>query len=394
MPTVPNFDAIWEAELERRRAAGRLRTLRATARLDVGRIRVGGRTLLDLSSNDYLGLAGHPALARGAARFAEQWGVGAGASRLVTGNLEPFEAIEAKVARAKGSEAALVLASGWQANASLLPALLDRRILPGEPLVFSDELNHASMRHGCRAAKAQVIAYRHLDLDHLAELLEANAGRPGPKFLLSETVFSMDGDQADVPALAALAERHGAFLYLDEAHATGILGEEGYGLAAGLEGVGIVVGTFSKALGCFGAYAACSEKLRAYLVNRCSGIVYSTGLPPPVLGAIDAAWDLVPTLGKERERLHRNAERLRGGLAAAGLDVGRSSTPIVPLLLGEDARAMRVARELEEAGFLAMPIRPPTVPEGTSRIRFSVRADHRPEDLDRVVELLAAAALA
>lgn len=388
---MPSFDAIWEEELARRRAAGRLRTLRATARLPGGRIRVDGRILVDLSSNDYLGLAGHPALAEGAARCAEQWGAGAGASRLVTGNLEPLEALEAKIARAKGSEAALVLTSGWQANASILAAILDRRTLPGEPLVFADELNHASMRHGCRAARARVLAYRHLDLDHLAELLEENASWTGPKFILTETVFSMDGDRADVSALADLAARHGAFLYLDEAHATGILGPDGYGLATGLACEGMVVGTFSKALGSFGAYVACSKTLRDFLINRCSGIVYSTALPPPVLGAIDAAWDLVPTLEKKRERLHANAERLRRGIADLGLSFGNSTTPIVPLLLGDDARAMRLGRTLEEAGFLAVPIRPPTVPEGTSRIRFSIRADHREDDLDRVIEILAAA---
>lgn len=392
MQDVRQFEKFWEAELERRRAGGRLRALRGTERLGGGRIRVQGRVLLDFSSNDYLGLTRHPALAEGAARYAEQWGVGAGASRLVCGNLEPLEALEAKIARAKGSEAALVLASGWQANASILPALLDPRMLPEPPLVFSDELNHASMHHGCRAAKVRVIGYRHLDLDHLESELRAHQASTAPKFILSETVFSMDGDRADVSALIEIAERHGAFLYLDEAHATGVLGESGYGLTAGFgDRVGLVVGTFSKALGSFGAYAACSATLRAYLVNRCSGVVYSTALPTPLLGAIDAAWDLLPTLDAERARLHENAERLRRHFAKAGLDVSRSTTQIVPAILGSDERAVALAASLEEAGFLALPIRPPTVPEGTSRIRFTLSAHHRPEDVDRLAEVVRAA---
>ena len=202
----------------------------------------------------------------------------------------------------------------------------------------------------------------------------------------------MDGDRADVSALIEIAERHGAFLYLDEAHATGVLGESGYGLTAGFgDRVGLVVGTFSKALGSFGAYAACSATLRAYLVNRCSGVVYSTALPPPLLGAIDAAWDLLPTLDAERARLHENAERLRRHFAKAGLDVSRSTTQIVPAILGSDERAVALAASLEEAGFLALPIRPPTVPEGTSRIRFTLSAHHRPEDVDRLAEVVRAA---
>ena len=389
---MPRFDEIWEAELRRREEAGRLRRLRAVERPAEGRIRTGGRFLVDFSSNDYLGLSRHPALAERAALFAGRWGTGAGASRLVTGNLEPLEELERKVARAKGAEAALVLASGWQANASVLAALLDPRTLPGEPLVFADELNHASMRQGCRTARARVLSYRHLDLDHLESLLRAHAAHAGPRFVLSETVFSMDGDVADVQGLIQLADRYGAFLYLDDAHATGVLGPDGYGLAGGEAAeAGLVVGTFGKALGAFGAYVACSRKLRDFLVNRCSGIVYSTALPPPVLGAADAAWELVPSLGAERKRLHENARRLRERLAAAGVDVGRSSTQIVPAILGSDERAVRVAAALEEAGFLALPIRPPTVPEGTSRIRLSACAHHRPDQIDRLADVLAAA---
>ncbi len=389
------LNSIWRDALEARAQQGRLRSLREARRLGAGRVLVDGRTLIDFSSNDYLALTRHPELARRAAAFASEWGVGAGASRLVCGNLEPLQRIEEKVAAAKGTEAALLLASGWQTNASVLPALFDRRVLGGEPLVFSDRLNHASIHHGCNAASVRQLRYRHLDLNHLEGLLREHASEPAPKFILSETVFSMDGDRLDVPALVELAERHGAFLYLDEAHATGVLGRDGFGLAAGLgRRAGLVMGTFSKALGGFGGYVACSSALRDHLVNGCSGFVYSTGLPPPILGAIDAALDLVPTLESERLRLHQNAALLRDRLQAAGFDTGTSTTQIVPVLLGSEQRAVTIARALEDAGYLGVAIRPPTVPEGGSRIRFSLSAAHTQADVNGLADALIAAATA
>lgn len=374
-----NWDALWTAALARWEEEGRRRRLRSVARLGGGRIRVGGRELWDFSSNDYLGLAHHPALAEGAKAFARRWGTGAAGSRLVTGNLEPFEEVERRIAELKGKEAALVFPSGWQTNASLLPALLDERFLGRPPLVFADKLNHASIHHGCRAAGVRQIRYRHLDLDHLEALLVRHQGEKAARFIVSETVFSMDGDRADVAGLAALATRHGAFLYLDEAHATGVLGPKGAGLAAGIEGVDLVMGTFSKALGSQGGYVACSAALRDFLVNRGGGFVYSTGIAPSTLGAIDAALRIAPTLDAERRALQEMAGSLREAFHAAGLDTGGSSTQIVPLILGDDGRVRSLARKLEEAGFLGVPIRPPTVPEGGSRIRLSLSAVHSPE---------------
>ncbi|AKU92012.1 8-amino-7-oxononanoate synthase [Vulgatibacter incomptus] len=386
------LDRIWIDALANLESAGRLRALRAVERLEGGRVSHGGRTLLDFSSNDYLGLSRHPELARRAADFAQRWGAGASSSRLISGNLEPFAQVEEKVAAAKGTEAAMVLASGWQTNAGVLPALFDARILGKEPLVFSDKLNHASIHQGCRAAGVRQLRFRHLDLDHLEALLIRHQADSAPKFVVSESVFSMDGDQADVPALVALAERFGAFLYLDEAHATGVLGKDGFGLAAGLgDRIGLVMGTFSKALGGFGGYVACSKPLRDYLVNRCSGLVYSTGLPPAVLGAMDAALDLVPTMGADRLRLQRNAASFRDRLRAAGIDVGPSTTQIVPAIVGADRLAVAIARRLEEEGFMAAAIRPPTVPEGTSRLRFSLSAAHRSEDVERLADATIAA---
>jgi 8-amino-7-oxononanoate synthase len=372
----------------------RLRRLRPVAPRGAGKVARDGRLLVNFSSNDYLGLAAHPALIARAREWTEALGTGSCASRLVCGTLEAHERIEAKVAAFKETEAALIFASGFQANATVLPALLDRRTVVGAaPLVFADALIHASLHHGCRAAGISPLFFRHNDLGHLEELLAATAGDPGPRLILTESVFSMDGDRADVPALADLARRHDAFLYLDEAHATGVLGERGAGLASLARGeVDLVMGTFSKALGSFGAYVAGSRTLRDYLVNRCAGFIYSTALPPPVLGAIDAALDLVPRLEAERRHLQAQAERLRAGLRAAGFDTGASSTHIVPVLTGDEAQTMALAAVLEGEGLLGVAIRPPTVPPGGSRIRFSLTAAHQPDDVDRLVAALTRAA--
>ncbi len=388
-PIMLDFDERWRRCLEQLDADGRRRRLRTAARLAGGRIDLAGRSLVDFSSNDYLGLSHHPELIRRTALFAERWGAGSGASRLVCGNLPPFTDVEAKLAQGKGAPAALVFVSGFQANASILPALFDSRVLGAEPLVYCDRLNHASLIHGCQAAGVRQIRFRHNDLGHLEQLLAAPNPGGRPRFIVTETVFSMDGDRADIAGLAALAERHGAFLYLDEAHATGVLGEGGFGLARGLAGPRcLVMGTFSKALGGFGAYAACGALLRDYLVNRCGGLIYATALPPAVLGAMDAALDLVPTLDAERARLAAHGDRLRAAMAEAGLDTGASSTQIVPVFLGDEARALAVASALEAEGLLGVAIRPPTVPAGTSRIRFALSARHSEEDVDRLIETL------
>lgn len=390
---MSRFDHLFAARLGGLEAQHQLRRLRPVAPQRAGVVMRDGRRLINFSSNDYLGLAAHPALIARAREWAEALGTGAGASRLVCGTLAAHEQIEAKVAALKQTEAALILASGFQANGTVLPALLDRRTVGPTPLVFADALIHASLHHGCRAARIKPLFFRHNDHAHLEELLAATAAEPCPRFILTESVFSMDGDRADVPALATLAERHEAFLYLDEAHATGVLGEHGAGLAALARGrVDLVMGTFSKAFGSFGAYVAGSRTLREYLINRCAGFIYSTALPPPVLGAIDAALDLVPTLDAERRHLQALGERLRTGLRAAGFDTGASTTQIVPALIGDEAQTVALSAALERDGILGVAIRPPTVPPGSSRIRFALTAAHTTGDADRLVASLARAA--
>ncbi|WP_288803970.1 8-amino-7-oxononanoate synthase [uncultured Novosphingobium sp.] len=376
---MKRLDSFLEAALARIDSAGQRRSLRPAALLPAGRIRREGRDLVDFSSNDYLGLARHPLLAERAAAWTHAHGTGSGASRLVTGTSAAHLALEARIAQFKHAEAALVFASGWQANAAVIPALI--AAMPGVA-VFADRLIHASMHAGIAVSGARQHRFRHNDLDHLEQLLASKGAEAPARLILTESVFSMDGDRADVLRLAEIAERHDAVLYIDEAHATGVLGPGGAGLSALAPGrVDVIMGTFSKALGGFGAYIAGSQVLVDYLLNAASGMIFTTAPPPAVLGAVDAALDLVPTMAAERAHLAALGEQLRAGLARLGLDYAQSSTQIVPAVIGAEADAMALSRKLEEAGFLAAAIRPPTVPPGTSRLRLALRATHAPDDI-------------
>lgn len=368
-----------------------LRRLRAMQAMPAGRVQVTDRQLINFSGNDYLGLAQHPLVLARSQDFAARFGAGAQGSRLVCGTSPAHEALEQKLASAKGTEAALLFASGWQANAAILPALFD---LAGKnaaaPLIFTDKLNHASLHQGCRASGLKQVRFRHNDLHHLEAQLQARSDIPGQRFIITESVFSMDGDRCDVAQLAQIAARYDAFLYLDEAHATGVLGPQGMGLS-GLApgGIDLIMGTCSKALGGFGAYVAGSRALCDYLANACSGFIYTTALPPAVLGAIDAALDLVPGMDEQRTTLMQNAALLREGLAALGLDTANSSTQIVPALIGDAQCALSLSTRLEARGFLVSAIRPPTVPEGTSRLRIALSAVHCKDDVLGLLDALA-----
>ena len=378
-----SFDDLLGEALASVRARGRWRELRPAALAPGGRIVRNGCELVDFSSNDYLGLSGHPLLAERAGEWARSHGAGAGASRLVTGTNPAHVALEGRIAAFKGTEAALLFASGWQANATVIPALL--AAAPGMA-VFADRLVHASMHAGMTGQRQH--RFHHNDLAHLAELLEQH-GRAAPaRLILVESVYSMDGDRADIPALAALAREHDALLMVDEAHATGVLGPSGAGLCAGIAGVGVIMGTFSKALGSFGAYVAGSAALRDWLVNAASGFIFSTAPPPAVLGAIDAGLDLVPGMEAERAHLAALADRLRQGLAERGIDAANSSTQIVPAIIGSEADALALSERLAAHGMLAAAIRPPTVPPGTSRLRIALRASHSAADVDSLLAAL------
>jgi glycine C-acetyltransferase/8-amino-7-oxononanoate synthase len=349
---------------------------------------LAGRPVLLLCSNDYLGLAAHPRVREAAAEAALRWGAGAGASRLISGNMEPHHLLEERLAAFKGYEAALLFGSGYLANVGAISALAG----PGE-VVFSDELNHASIVDGCRLARAETFVYRHGDVEHLAWGLREGEGRGS--LIVTDGVFSMDGDVAPLEDLTRLARNHGCRLMVDEAHATGALGPGGRGsvAAAGLSGeADLVVGTLGKALGSYGAYVCASAELREYLLNTARSFIFSTALPPPALAAALAALELLEAEPELVQRLNANAAALREGLAAEGLAAGGGESQIVPLEVGDAAATMELCERLLERGVFAQGIRPPTVPEGSSRLRFSVMATHEETELREAARLAGEAA--
>jgi 8-amino-7-oxononanoate synthase len=372
------------AELE---SSGLRRRLRLIEGPQGPRVLLDGRRVLLLCSNNYLGLAGHPRLREAAADAALTLGTSAGASRLISGSMSIHTELEARLAAFKGTEAALLFGSGYLANSGTIAALARR----GE-VVFSDELNHASIIDGCRLAGAETFVYRHTDIEHLEWGLRRARGRAA--LIVTDGVFSMDGDLAPLPELAILARRHRSRLMVDEAHATGCMGPGGRGsvAAAGLTGdVDVIVGTLGKALGGYGAYVSGSRELADFLVNSARPFIFSTAPPPPVVAAASAALELLVERPDRVERLRANAGTLRSGLRAQGLEPLGSDTQIVPLVVGEAEEAMALCGRLLEAGVFAQAIRPPTVPPGTCRLRLTAMATHRAEDLERAAELIGAA---
>ncbi len=344
-------------------------------------IQVDGVTLLNLASNDYLGFSISPVLSRAATEALQVYGSSSGASRLVTGNGPLYTRLEEELAEYKGTEAALVFNSGYTANLCLLSSLADRHTL-----VFSDRLNHASIIDGIALSGARQIRYRHNDMEHLEQLLDKHREHPH-KLIVSDSVFSMDGDLADLSGLVRLKKAHRALLMIDEAHATGIFGQ-GRGLAHELgveQDIDLQMGTFSKALGSFGGYVAASRQLIDYLVNCGRSLIYTTGLPPATLAASLAAVRLVlgnPNIGRE---LNSRAEKLRQILSTRGIDSLKSASPIIPVVIGDNEKTMLVQQRLKEKGIYVGAIRPPTVPQGTARLRIALRAD-MDEDDDQQLE--------
>jgi glycine C-acetyltransferase/8-amino-7-oxononanoate synthase len=368
--------------LEELRDRGLYRRLRLVSGPQGPRVLLGGRPVLLLCSNNYLGLADHPKVRGAAAEAAMRWGAGAGASRLISGNMEPHRRLETQLAEFKGYEAALLFGSGYLANTGVIAALAGA----GE-VVFSDQLNHASIVDGCRLSRAETFVYRHGDLEHLAWGLREAGGRGS--LIVTDGVFSMDGDVAPLAPLLELARRHGCRLLVDEAHATGAIGPGGRGAvaAAGLSGeVDVVVGTLGKALGSYGAYACASAETIDFLVNTARPFIFSTAPSPPSVAAASAALELVSP--HRVERLQANASRFRAALAAEGLDAGPSQTQIVPIEVGDAETTMGLCERVLERGVFAQGIRPPTVPEGSSRLRFTVMATHRIGELERAAKLV------
>jgi 8-amino-7-oxononanoate synthase len=374
--------------LEELRGQGLHRRLRLIGGPQGPRVLLDGRPVLLLCSNNYLGLADHPRVRGAAAEAAMRWGASAGASRLISGNMQPHRRLEERLAEFKGYEASLLFGSGYLANTGTIAALAGR----GE-VVFSDELNHASIVDGCRLSRAETFVYRHGDLEHLAWGLREAGERAS--LIVTDGVFSMDGDIAPLQQLSELSRRHRCRLMVDEAHATGALGRGGRGTvaAAGLsKEVDVIVGTLGKALGSYGAYVCGSGELVEYLVNTARPFIFSTAPPPPAAAAALAALELLESHPHRVERLQANAETLRSALTDEGLSVGGSSTQIVPVEIGDAAPTMELSERALERGVFAQGIRPPTVPEGSSRLRFTAMATHRRGELERAAKLVGAAA--
>ena len=374
-----------ESRLEELRDRGLYRKLRCVSGPQGPRVLLDGKPVLLLCSNNYLGLADHPRVREAAAEAAMRYGAGAGASRLISGNMTIHRRLEEQLAAFKGAEACLLFGSGYLANSGVVSALAR----DGD-VIFSDALNHASIIDGCRLSRAETFVYDHCDADHLEWGLRQAAGRGS--LIVTDGVFSMDGDVAPLERIVELAQRYDARVMVDEAHGTGTIGPDGRGAvaAAGLEHeVDVVVGTLGKALGSYGAYVLCDTTMAKYLINAARTLIFSTALSPPSVSAAMAALELLREQPRRVEKLQRNARVLREALRAEGLPATADETPIVPLIVGEAGPALAAAERALERGIFAQAIRPPTVPAGTSRLRLAVMASHTKSELREAAKVLA-----
>lgn len=346
------------------------------------------REVLLFSSNNYLGLANHPALKRAAQDAIERYGCGSGASRLISGSMDLHRELEQRLATFKQTEAALVFPSGYHANIGAISALMGP-----DDTILSDALNHASIIDGCRLSRASIQVFRHCDMAHLEQLL-ASSPQSGQRLIVTDSVFSMDGDVAPLADIVTLARRYQAWVMVDEAHATGVFGSHGGGVVEDLgltHEVDIQMGTLGKALGGSGAYIAGSRELIEWLINRARSFIYTTGIPPAVAASALAALELVEQEPERRQQLWDNAAAFRSGLEELGYTLGSTRSPILPVIIGDANRTMELATALLERGIFAQGIRPPTVPEGTARLRITPMATHTPAQLEQALTAFAEA---
>ena len=372
-----------KSELAQLNQVGLSRSLRSVMTAPIGRALLDGREVILLGSNNYLGLSVHPIVVEAAAAAVQKYGTGASASRLMSGNCDLYTELETKIAEAKGTEAALVFGSGYLANIGTIPVLASE----GD-LILSDALNHASIIDGCRLSQATKQIYRHCDVEHLESLL-AQSMKFRHRLIVTDGVFSMDGDITPLSEICGLAERYDATVMVDDAHSFGVLGETGGGTIEhfGLENRDVIqMGTLSKAIGGLGGYVAGSTALIDFLMNRARGFIFTTGLPPATLAGASAAIDVIRSNPELRQRLFSNVLLLKNALLERGFQLLPSQTQILPLILGAADVASRFAETLLSHGVYAPAIRPPTVPEGTSRLRISVIASHTTEDLETAVK--------
>ena len=379
---------ILTARLAEVKESGLYRRLRAVESAQDAAIILEGQEVLLFSSNNYLGLANHPALKQAAREATQQYGCGSGASRLISGSMAVHHELEQRLATLKKTEATLVFPTGYHANIGVLSALMG-----AGDTILSDGLNHASIIDGCRLSRADTRVYRHADSAHLAELLQA-CPPTGQRLIVTDSVFSMDGDLAPLAEIVGLARQYDAWVMVDEAHATGVFGPHGGGLVEelGLAGqVDIRMGTLGKALGCVGAFVAGSHELIDWLVNRARSFIYTTAIPPAMAAAVLAALDIVEQEPERRQQLWDNTRFLSDGLRSLGYTLGATRSQILPVIIGEARETMVVAQAILQRGVFAHGIRPPTVPAGSSRIRVTPMATHTQDQLSRTLDAFAAA---
>ncbi len=376
-------------ELEDLRNARLHRTLRRVDSAQSPRVVIDGRPCINLCSNNYLGLANHPDLKEASIAAIKKYGTGTGASRLVSGNMEIHEMLERATSEFKGTEDALIFNTGYMANAGLI------QTIAGEgDAIFSDELNHASIIDGCRLSAARVFIYKHRDAEHLRSMIlqttEKNHGAYRRRVVITDSVFSMDGDIAPLTDIVKVADEFEAILIVDDAHATGVLGKSGQG---SFEHFGvhssshIQMGTYSKALGSFGAFMAGTTLLKDYLINKARAFIYTTALPPSVIAASMTAIRMLQEDKRLTERLWENTILFKEGLRTLGYNTMNSETPIIPVYVGDAGKTLLFSQKLFEAGIYATPIRPPTVPEGGCRIRTTVTAAHSLGDIEQCIDV-------
>jgi 8-amino-7-oxononanoate synthase len=376
-------------ELERLKSEGLYRELKVVEEGQGARVKINGREVIQLSSNNYLGLAAHPELKKAASSAIEKYGCGSGASRLISGNLKLHEKLEEKISSFKGTESSLLFNSGYTANLGVISSLCGR----GD-IIFSDKLNHASIIDGCLLSGAEIKRYPHKDIDALERFLKSTHTpiHSGDKkrLIVTDGVFSMDGDIAPLREIIKLAKDYSVLVMLDDAHATGVLGKKGRGTAEHLgldEGIDIVMGTFSKALGSFGGFIAGRRGIREFLINKARSFIYTTSLPPSVIASSIRAIEIVVEEGNHlRDSLWRNVNYLKEGLKNMGFDTMKSQSHIIPVFIGDADKSMEMSRMLLKEGVFVQGIRPPTVPQGKSRLRVTVTSSHSMDDINIALE--------
>ena len=384
-----NFDQLFFNSIFELKKKNLERGLKLLTKIDPVKVKYKQKVLLNFSSNDYLGLSQNKTIKNYTINIIKKYGMGSGSSRLVSGNFDFHEKTEKELAKKKKSEAAIIFSTGYLANYSILSSIFNSNIFKKKPIVFSAKLNHQCIYEGCKNKDIKFLRFHHNDMNHLEYLLKKNKFKTNPKFILSETVFSMDGDFADIESLVKLKKKYNSFLFLDEAHATGVYGDNGFGLSLKFSNdIDCVTGTFSKAFGSFGAYVSCSKNLKSFLINKCPSFIYSTSLPFSLLASIYSSIKIIPKLKNERKKLIKNSFYLREALKKENFNIGNSQTNIIPIIIGDPKKTISISKELERKGLYVVPIRPPSVPPNSSRLRISISSSHSESNIKKLFNSL------